>query len=46
MNLVNINFLKVNFFKADFLIFKAKKAFLYLQKAFTKALILYYFDLS
>ena len=34
------------FFKIDFLIFKTKKAFIQTQKAFSKALILYYFYLK
>lgn len=33
-------------FKIDFLIFKAKTAFLHLKMAFTEALILHYFDLK
>ncbi len=38
------NFAKANFSGTDFLTFKAKKAFLHLQKAFTKILILRHFD--
>ncbi len=37
------NFVKANF-GIDFLTFGAKKAFIHLQKAFTKALILRHFD--
>ena len=37
------NFAKANS-KPDFLTLEAKKAFIYLQKAFTKALILRHFD--
>lgn len=37
---------KINFFNTDFFIFRAKEAFIYLLKAFTKALIFYYFDLK
>ncbi len=35
---------KFNSFKTDFLIFRAKKAFIYVQKAFTKGLIFRHFD--
>ena len=37
------NFAKANF-ETDFFIPEAKKTFIYLQKAFTEALILRYFD--
>ena len=37
---------KANFLKTDFLASRAKKTFIYLQKTFTKALILRYFDLK
>ena len=40
------NFVKASFAKMEFLIFEAKKAFIYLRKVFTKALILEYFDLK
>ena len=43
-NLTKAEFAKVNSSKTDFLTFKAKKVFIYLQKAFTKALILRYLD--
>lgn len=33
-------------FKIDFLFFKAKKTFMYLEKFFIKAMILEYFDLK
>ena len=39
-------FAKTNFFGTDFLITGAKKAFIHLQKAFTKASIFKYFDLK
>ena len=42
-DLAKANFVKNNSFKTDFLIFKAKKAFMHLQKAFTKAPILRHF---
>lgn len=38
------DFVEVHFFKTDFSTFKVKKTFAYLQKSFTKALILYYFN--
>ncbi len=40
------NFVKVNLSKIDFLTSKAREAFIYLQKAFTKVLILKYFNLE
>ena len=39
-------FAKANFFTTDFLIIEAKEAFIYLQKALTKAPILRHFDLK
>ena len=42
-DLPKANFAKINF-EIDFLISEAKKIFIYLQKAFTKALILRHFD--
>lgn len=38
------DFAKTNSFKTDFLTSRAEKTFIYLQKAFTEALILCYFD--
>ena len=43
-DLLKANFAKNNSFGTDFLAFKAKKAFMHLQKAFTKAPILRHFD--
>lgn len=40
------DFIKVSFFKTDFLISKAKKTFNHLQKSFTKAAILQHSDLE
>ena len=40
------NFAKKNSSKIEFLLFKAKKAFTYLQKAFTKAPIFWNYDLE
>ena len=40
------NLTKPNFSEMDFLTFKVKKAFIYLQKIFIKVLILHYFDLE
>lgn len=37
------NFIKTYFYKMHFLGFKAKKVFVYLQKAFSKLIILHYF---
>ncbi len=39
LDLLRANFTKVNFSKTDFLTLEANKAFLHLQKTFTKALI-------
>ncbi len=44
-DLSKANFVKINS-RTDFLTCKAKKAFIHLQKAFTKAPILKYFDLE
>ena len=44
-DLSKVKFAKVNS-KTDFLTFKAKKTFIYLQKAFIKAPILRHFDLK
>ncbi len=41
-----LDFVKTKLFKEDFLTFETKKAFIYLQKAFIKASILYYFDIK
>ncbi len=41
---IKSDFTKTNFFGIDFLTPEAKKAFIYQQKAFTKALILRHFD--
>ncbi len=43
-DLPKASFTKVNFFSTDFLTLKAKKAFIYLQKAFTATLIFRPFD--
>lgn len=45
-DLLKDNFAKVNSSEMDFLIPKAKKAFIYLQKSSNKALILRYFNLK
>ncbi len=41
-----MDFAKAKSFRADFLTFKTKETFIYLQKAFIKVLILYYFDMK
>lgn len=41
-----LKLIKSNSFKTDFLIFKVKKAFIYLQKVLIKALILHHFDIK
>ena len=47
LNLIKVqNFAKTNFFETNFLTFKAKKTFIYLQNTFTKVLIFYHFDLK
>lgn len=43
-DLLKANFAKDNSFKIDFLISQVKKTFIYLQKTFSKALILRYFN--
>ncbi len=43
-DLLKANFAKVNSSGMDFLTFKAKKAFIHLQKTFIKALILGYYN--
>ena len=40
------NLVKINSARTDFPIFEAKKAFIYLQKVFAKALIFRHFDLK
>ncbi len=45
-DLSKANFAKVIFLGVDFLTLGAKKTFIYLRKAFTKTLILRYFDLE
>ncbi len=42
----NLDFANAKSSEADFLTSEVKKAFIYLRKAFTKALILYYFDIK
>ncbi len=44
LDLLKANFAKVNSSGMDFLTLKAKKTFIYLQKAFTETLILRHFD--
>lgn len=39
-----LDFIKAKSFETDFFIFRAKETFIYLQKAFIKALIFRYFD--
>lgn len=46
VNTKKSNFVKANFFGADFLTSKVKKAFTHHLKAFTEALILYRFELK
>lgn len=41
-----LDFTKANFSKTDFLLLKAKNAFIYLQKTFIKTPILYHFELE
>lgn len=43
-DLLKSNFAKVDFFGMDFHIFKTKKTFIHLWKAFTKASLFKYFD--
>ena len=45
VELKKLNLIKVNLFKRDFLTFKAKKAFIHLQKSFIKALFFIIFKL-